>query len=51
MVLVLLHAITAANVQSKPQVNAKTVITPAQTQMETVSLVENANTRNQPLHA
>ena len=51
MVLVLLHAITAANVQSKPQVNAKTVITPVQTQMETVSLVEIVNTGNQLLHA
>jgi len=51
MVLVHLHAITAVNVRSKLLANAMTVITPAQTQMETVSSVENVNTRNQLLHA
>ena len=51
MVLALLHARMVANVQSKPQVNAKTVITHVQTQTETVSLVVIVNTGNQLLRA
>ena len=47
MVSVALHAKTAANVRLKLPVNAKTVITPVRTQMETVSLVEIVNTMNQ----